>query len=79
MFFYLKKIKPQSSSIWIYNATIFSSKSILNRIFLFIFFILELFLLIVCFNSFLIFTNLSALFLIYFYILLSVFFFFYGK
>lgn len=38
----MNKPKPISSSLWVYNATKFSSESILNRLFLFIFFILDL-------------------------------------
>lgn len=68
------KLKPQSSSLWIYNSTVFSSRSILTRIFFILFLILDLFL-IVLFCSYgnllLVFPYLSLIVIFYIFISIS--------
>lgn len=76
----MKNLRPQSSSIWIYNSTIFSAKSIVNRIFFILFLLIDI---VLCFTFFTFGTSLlfnySIIYLIVFYLFVSLTFKFYVK
>lgn len=76
----MNNLRPQSSSLWIYNTTIFSSKSIISRVFFIIFAILDIFLFILFFSKALLFFYSPLVLLIFiFYFFLSISFKLYVK